>query len=110
MNAITYISSSSGNRTNIKDSFSLFFGFSAYNSTAATRYLKVYNTSSAPTQGTTAGLIGNFALVTSVLTMNEFDSPVKCPSGLGFTIVSGIETTSTGSIGAKDIALTMYYL
>jgi hypothetical protein len=112
--AVNYVSSSSASVTNVKTSAATFFGFYAFNTTQSMRFLKIYNSTSAPTIGSTTLQVGNYGIPYSTggagaqHTVQPFG--IYLSAGLAFTIVSGVESTSTGSGGASDIGLTLYYI
>lgn len=115
ISSFTYVSSSSGNSNNVKGTQGVFYGFYAFNTTQAARYLKVYGTSSAPTVGSTTAQIGNYGIPANGAggagaqhVLMPFG--IVTTAGVAFTIVSGVEATSTGSIGASDIGLNLYYI
>lgn len=120
----TYISSSSGNVTNVTSSAGYFTGFYAFNSGTNIQYLKIYNSSSAPAVGSTStslgygptGLAMTFGIPASTGTggagaQHTLPYPVFSSQGLGFNIVAGVISTSTSiSINAGDIALSLYFV
>lgn len=121
----TYVSSSSVNSNNVKSAAGTFYGFYAFNTTAAPYYLKVHNTSSAPTVGTTAAGLGfgpnNIPLTFGIPAstggvggagaQHTLPYGVYASNGIGFTITANANATDTGTVGGPNaIALTLYYI
>jgi hypothetical protein len=113
----TYVSSSSTNSIVVKSSPGTFYGFYAFNSTQSLRYVHIHNTTSAPVAGTTIltdRLVGDYGIPYSTggagaqHIINPFG--VYCANGISLLMLSGADSTSTGVIGASDIALTVYYI
>lgn len=109
-----YVSSSSANSNLIVAIPAAFFGYSYFNTTGSLRFLHLYHTSSAPGIGTTANWVQTFMIPYSTAggAGANLVSPVPLSyttKGLGFTITNGINSTSTGSVGNNDIALSIYY-
>lgn len=119
----TYVSSSSTNSNSVKAAAGTIYGFYAFNSTVAPKFLKIYNVSSAPTAGTTAAGTGwgpnniclTFGIPASTGTggagaQHALPYPVYASNGIGFTIVANPNATDTGTIGNNDVVLTLYYV
>lgn len=100
---------SSGDATNVKASAGRVYAIQGVNVNAAARYLKLYNSASAPTAGAgtpvkTLYLPPNSAFV--------FDWPVGLTfaTGIGYTLVTGSADNSSTSVTAADIlALNVDY-
>lgn len=109
-----YVSSSSANATLITGVPAAYYGYSAFNTTGSLRFVHIYMTSSAPGIGTTANWKMSFMVPYSTAGGAGLNlvNPVPLAystKGLGFTITNGISSTSTGTVGAQDVLLTIFY-
>jgi hypothetical protein len=101
----------SGDATNVKASAGQLYGWSITNTNAAVRYVKLYNSASAPTAGSgtpvmvlaipgnTAGAGSNF----------HSDKGIAFSSGIGFTIVTGAGDSSSTSVTADEVIVNLFY-
>jgi hypothetical protein len=108
-----YVSSSSVNSNNIQSGETKFWGYSIFNTTAAQRFIKIYNTSSAPTVGTTANWLMTLGIPGSTggggaNVMFPYPTGVST-RGLAFTMTANPPTTDTGIIGNNDLVATFFY-
>lgn len=108
---MTVTSSSGAFSTNIKGTPGRLFGYAIFNSNAAARYFKFFNTSSEPTLGTATPVMtllipGSTAGAGAV---QDITRGIDFSAGLSIGITDAVGTTSTGSITAGDIAGNVYY-
>jgi len=102
------ISTASTNAETAKASAGQVYGVIAVNTNASARYLKLYNTSSAPTVGTTTPVITiplpgaggvSFSLVQGI----------PFATGISIAITSGAADSDTGSVAANEQIVTLLY-
>jgi hypothetical protein len=109
-----YVSSSSGNSNLITGSPAAYHGYEVFNTTGQFRFVHFYQTSSAPGVGTTANWMHSVMVPYSTaggggaISVKDH-AKAYSTKGLGFTITDGPSSTSTGSVGANDVLLTVYY-
>lgn len=99
----------SGDATNVKASAGRVYAIQGYNAASAVRYLKLYNSASAPTAGSGTPVK---TLALPALTAFALDWPVGLTfsTGIGFTLVTGSADNSSTSVTAADIlALNIDY-
>lgn len=99
----------SGDATNVKASAGRVYAIQGTNVATAARYLKLYNSASAPTAG--AGTPVK-TLYLPAATAFVFDWPLGLTfsAGIGFTLVTGSADNSAASVTAADIlALNLDY-
>ena len=92
----------------VKADPALFFGVIAFNVNAATRYLKLYNTSVLPLAGSTP-VARTIAIPPNSLVNVSFASPALFDKGLAFSLNTGISDSSSTSIAADDIVIDIAY-
>ena len=108
---MTVTSSAGVQSTSIKASAGVLKGYSIFNTNAAARFFKFYNTASTPAVGTDTPVItlilpGSTAGAGAVQTL---DKGVNFATGIAIAVTDAIGTTSTGAISAGDIAANIYY-
>lgn len=97
------------NSTNIKASGGRIKRMFVTNTSASTKYLKLYNKASAPTIGTDAPIytIGLPATDTSFV---EFSTPIDFTAGIGYGLTGAAADNDTTALTAADItALNIDY-
>jgi hypothetical protein len=100
---------SSGDATNVKPSAGRLYAIQGANVNAAARYLKLYNSPSAPTAGSGTPVKTLYLPPSSAF---AFDWPLGLTFsiGIGFTLVTGSADNSSTSVTAADIlALNLDY-
>jgi hypothetical protein len=105
-----YISAASTNSQNIKATQGCVTTITAMNVHATDiRYLKIYDSASAPTVGTTIPIqtyalapLGGGVTVT-------FPDGMACTNGIGIGITSGIADNSTGAVTGSDVVVNITY-
>ena len=105
---VHYLSAASTNQTNVKASAGVLMNITAINTTATVYYLKLHNTASTPTAGTTA-VVQCYAIPASVsgngLTISV---PMTFTSGIAFTLVGGIADNDTAN-AATGVTIDFVY-
>lgn len=101
-------SAASTNSANIKASAGNVYSITATNTNAAVRYLRFYNSASAPTVGTTAtyacyALPGNGGIVIDLANSIAFSA------GIGISLTTGAADTNTSAVAADEIKLVIGY-
>lgn len=108
-----YISTASNNSTNIKASAGQVYSITVVNVTAALKYIRLYNTSSAPTCTSGTGVVFYSPIPGS--TTNPvpltFSMAVgrSFSTGIGFCITGGSGVTDNTSTAAGDVILNYAY-
>lgn len=92
----------SGDAANVKASAGRLYSIQGYNAAAAVRYLKLYNSASAPTAGSGTP-IKTLTLPPSVGFAFDWPLGYSFSTGLGFTLVTGVADNSSTSVTAADI-------
>ena len=101
-------SAATTNGNNVKASAGQVYGFAATNSNTSNRYLRFYNSASAPTVGTTATFMG-FMLPGSGGIAISFPLAIDMTTGIGISLTTGAADTDTGAVAADEIKLTVLY-
>lgn len=101
------ISTASTNATSIKTSPGVFYSVHAVNTNATTAYLKLYNTSGAPTCNTST-VIANFPLVQNVPFNASFPNGASYGPGLGLCI-TGAQASNDNTNATTGITVTLTY-
>jgi hypothetical protein len=92
----------SGDATNVKASAGRLYAIQGYNAAASVRYLKLYNSASAPTAGSGTP-VKTLALPPSVGFAFDWPVGLTFSTGIGFTLVTGSADNSSASVTAADI-------
>lgn len=99
----------SGDATNVKNAAGTLYGIKGYNAVASVRYLKLYNSASAPTAGSGTPRV-TLALPPAVGFAFDWPQGLAFSTGIGFTLVTGSADNSSVSVTAADIvALNIEY-
>lgn len=92
----------SGDATNVKASAGRVYAIQGYNAASAVRYLKLYNSASAPTAG--AGTpVKTLALPAGAGFAFDWPVGLTFSTGIGYTLVTGSADNSSTSVTAADI-------
>lgn len=106
VSACNILSTASTNSTNCKGSAGNFYGFEIYNNTTTIYYLRLYNSSSAPTCSSATGFIrtipippaGAAGQAGGAISNQIF--PVNYTTGIGYCITGGSSSTDNTSAAA----------
>jgi hypothetical protein len=101
------VSAATTNLTNVKASAGQLFGWRAFNTNAATRYIKLHNTAGTPTAG--AGVVETIAVPGGGGSNGLFDTGVAFSTGIGLSMVTGIADADTTAVGASDLVVDLYF-
>lgn len=100
---------SSGDANNVKNASGTLFGIQGANVATSARYLKIYNTSSAPTAGSGTPIKTLYIPASSAFVFDFFRG-YTFATGIGFTLVTGSADNNSTSVTAGDIlALNIDY-
>ena len=92
----------SGDVANVKASAATLYGIKGYNAATSIRYLKLYNSASAPTAG--AGTPREtLALPPSAGFAFDYPQGLAFATGLGYALVTGSADNNATSVTAADI-------
>lgn len=106
------LSASGTNATLVKNAAGQVYGWYITNTNAAARFVKLYNSSSAPTAGSgtpVMTLLVPGGTSGSGVIAAEYTSGIAFSSGIGFTITSGVADSDTGSVNANEVILHLFY-
>jgi hypothetical protein len=98
----------STNATNVKASAGQLYGWALFNTTAAIKYVKLYNSASAPTAGSGTPFL-TIMLPAGSGTNVEFTMGVPMGTGIGYTIVTGAADTDATAVAANDVTGVLLY-
>lgn len=103
------ISAATTNATLLKSTAARLYGYSLANTSAAYKYVKLHNQTTAPTVGTSA--------VTMVIAIPPNDSvdihyvvPITFNTGLSYSIVNGFADNDATAVAAGDVIGTVIYV
>ncbi len=104
------ISLASDNATNVSAVSGLLKGLLLYNVSASVRYLKIYDKATAPASTDTPFLRIAIPGATTGGGNNYFVDPgLPFNLGLGFRLTTGIADNDTGSVGAAEVLVNIFY-
>jgi hypothetical protein len=106
------ISTASTNAVNVKASAGTLYMIHAVNLNAAVRYLKLYNTASAPTVGTDTP-VATFAIPASTTGAGftvQFGPGFDFSTGISYAMTTGAADSDTGNVAANEIFLVGVYI
>lgn len=95
-------SAASVNATSAKASAGRIFTIIAYNTTASTIYLKVYNMASAPTVGTDTPVLTLPIPAGGGLAM-DWPKGLYCSTGIAYALTTSVADAGSAAVGAGDI-------
>jgi len=103
------IAAGSTNATNVKASAGRVVGWSAINTTASFRYIKLHNTAGTPTAG--SGVVLTIAIPpNSVNNMPLGGGGLGFATGIAYTMVTGVADADTAAVTASDIVFDLFWL
>lgn len=102
-------SAATTNATNIKSSAAKLRSLSLFNTSAATKYFKLYNKASSPTVGTDTP-VWTIPLPAGGGFSREFVVPVPFATGLSYAITGSQADTDTTAVAAGDVTGQMLWL
>ena len=100
---------SSTNATIVKNSAGAVYQIIASNINTSTRYLKMYDTVSAPVVGTDTPIM-TIVIAANSLWSQTFSTPLQFTSGVAYAMTGGAADTDTTAITANDIHGILIYL
>jgi hypothetical protein len=92
----------------VKGSAGQLYGWFIYNNATSTRYVKLYNVSSAPTVGTTTPVF-TLPIPAGAAANVAFPNGIAFDTGIGLGAVTGVADNSTGAPSANDVTITLFY-
>lgn len=97
-------SAATTNATALKASAGLVYTLAAHNTTATTKYIRLYNKATAPTVGTD---IPVWVIAIPAISSKEivFDVGLKFATGIGYAITGGATATDATAVAAGDVQL-----
>ena len=106
------VSAASANATNVKASAGKLHGLYVSNINAATRYIKLYNSASAPTAGSGTPVMR--LMIPGSTTGGGFTMSIPhgiaFSSGIGYTLVTGADDTSSTGVAASELLVNLWYI
>lgn len=103
-----YRTSSTTNAVNVKASAGMLYGIDATNTNASVRYLRIYNSASAPTLGSGTPIYA-IAIPAGAGIARSFPQGIYCSAGIGFTLSTGAADNDTNNVAADEIKLNLQY-
>lgn len=103
-------SAATTNATSVKNTVGTIFGLNAFNYTAATIYLKLYNKASAPTVGTDVPVMVVPLAADSRTTLDTGTLGMRLATGIAYCLVTGEPDTDTTAITAGAVKVKMDYV
>ena len=104
----TINSAATTNGANIKSSGANFYGLSAMNTSASTKYIRLFNLATAPTVGTSVPIMVVAIPATSSKEM-QFVPALRFGTGLAVAITGGASATDSTAVAAGDVQLLVSY-
>ena len=102
------ISAASTNATSVKASAGQLYGWYLFNSSSATRYLKIYNKASAPTVGTDTPFM-TIPIPGGAAANVFFTHGIAMDTGIAFGLTTGMTDGDTGAVAASQIVVNLLY-
>ena len=105
------ISTADANATNVKASAGTVYGIQVFNMNASVRYLKLYDSASAPTagSGTPVKVIAIPGATTGAGAILNCPVGINFASGIGFTLVTGSADSDSTGVAASEIHVNIDY-
>ena len=103
------VSAATTNATSTKASAGQLYGWVLSNTTAATKYFKLFNKASAPTVGTDTPYM-TIPVPPNACVAVEFRSGIKFSTGIAFAITGAVGDTDTTAVAAGDVVVTLLYV
>jgi hypothetical protein len=94
------------NSAAVKASPGTVYGLIVGNANSSPRYLKLYDSASAPTVGTTTP---KMTIPVNRLTKLELPQGISFTSGIGIGLTTGAADSDTGGVAANELAVTVFY-
>jgi hypothetical protein len=100
------VSAGGTNSAAVKASPGTLYGLIASNTNSSPRYLKLYDSASAPSVGTTTP-----KMTIPVPRLAKLDLPqgITFSSGIGVGLTTGAADSDTGGVAANEVTVTLYY-
>lgn len=108
--ADNYNSAASTNSRTIKSSAGTLYSIAATNVNAAVRYLKLYNTASAPTVGTTTPVLTLAIPAAGSLAINFGAMGHRFATGISMALTTGAADTDATAVAASEIKVLTSYI
>lgn len=103
------LSAATTNATNVKTTAARLYGYHLANLTAAWKYVRLYNKTSAPTVGTDSPVMVIPIPPNDTVTIS-FPAPVTFASGLGYSITNGVADLDNTAVAANDVVGHLLWL
>ena len=108
--AYTLNSAATTNAVAVKASAGTVYAVAVTNTSAAVKYLKIYNKATAPTVGTDVPLITIPIAPTAIANITWADKGLRFATGIGIATTTGIAYTDTTAVAANDLQITISYI
>lgn len=103
-------SAASTNATSVKGSAGVVYSIVVTNTNAAIRYVKFFNSASAPTPGSGTPVLVVGVGPTQTTQLDFSNVPMTFGTGIGYDIVTGAADTDATAVAANDILMTVLYI
>jgi hypothetical protein len=105
------VAAGSNNATNIKASAGQIYGYEIFNASAAVRYVKLYNKSTAPAPATDNALLKRTIGIPAGQRASFHSSTgISCSAGIGIAMVTGISDTDNTAVTASDLVVDIDWI
>lgn len=102
------ISAASTNAASIKASAAQVTGWALTNTSAAMKYVKLYNKAASPTVGTDVPRI-TFGIPPTSAANIVWEPPLAFETGLAIAITGGVADSDATAVAASDVAAQIFY-
>jgi hypothetical protein len=102
------LSGASTNATSVTSAATQLYGWHLYNSSAAAKFIKVYNTASSPTVGTDTPVL-TLPLPAGAAANVHFTHGITLSTGFGFAITGAVGDADTTAVAANDVVVNFLY-
>lgn len=102
------LSAASTNATSVKASAGQVYGWMLFNTSAATKFFKLYNKASAPTVGTDTPFM-TIPIPAGGGIVADFDGGIAMGTGVAFAITGAIADADTTAVAANDVIVNLLY-
>lgn len=102
------ISAATTNATNVKNAAGNLYGFEISNTNAAARYVRFYDSASAPTMGTTP-IKKTVQIPGNATVIRAYPVGLSFGSGIGFSTTTAMGDADTSTVGAGDLSIDLDY-
>jgi hypothetical protein len=101
------VAAATANPSNVKNSAGRLVGYDLSNITAAWRYVKLHNTTSAPTPG--VGVVMTIGIPPNGKAVGNLDGGIGFSTGIGRTVVTGAADADATATAVNDVVGDLFF-